>query len=211
LGYYSQELACEQIEGNVMLNSSENISRKILVGALGLVLVASVTSCSKKNAAEPMPSVSSSMTESASASASPSVTKSKQPTKTAKPTPTVTKSHVEPAPVIPTATKAYTQTVAPKPPIKLDTKEQVFEKQFTSLTKLTPKEWDAKVDADPLTYKRYYKEMLDYSKGALCSYMATGLDDFTLGSYIANEVSYDADIQAALISATRKAYGCKGK
>ena len=195
-----------------MANSSGMISRKILVGAISLVLVASATSCSKKNkAAEPSPSASSSVSESVTASASPSVTESKKPTKKPEAKPTPTHSEQAPAPVIPTATKAYTQTVAPKPPIKLDSKEQVFEKQFTALTKLSPKEWDAKVDGDPLTYKRYYKEMLSYSKGALCSYMATGLDDFTLGSYIANEVSYDADIQAALLSATRKAYGCKGK
>jgi type IV secretory pathway VirB10-like protein len=197
-----------------MLNNTQGINRKILVGLIGLALATSVTSCSKKNnAAEPTASASSSVTESSTASASPSVTESKKPTNkpTKKPTPTPTKSHAAPAPVIPTATKAYTQTVAPKPPVKLDSKEQVFEKQFTALTKLSPKEWDAKVDGDPLTYKRYYVEMLSYSKGALCSYMATGLDDFTLGSYIANEVSYDADIQAALLTATRKAYGCKSK
>jgi hypothetical protein len=91
----------------------------------------------------------------------------------------------------------------------LDSKEQVFEKEFTKLTKLNPKAWDTQVDGDPLTYKLYYKEMLSYAKGALCSYISTGLDDFTLGSYIANEVSYQTEIQTALISATRKAYGCK--
>jgi len=197
-----------------MFNNTQGINRTIVVGFIGLTLVASVTSCSKKNnAAEPSPSASISVSETATAtaSASPSETKSKKPTKKAEPKPTPTKSHVEPAPVIPTATKAYTQKVPPKPPIKLDSKEQVFEKQFTAMTKLSPAEWDTKVDTDPLTYKRYYKEMLAYAKGTLCSYVATGLDDFTLGTYIANEVTYDSDIQTALLAATRKAYGCKSK
>ena len=187
-----------------MLNNSRNVSQKVLVGFIGLAMAVSVTSCSKsKNSADP--SASASVSASASASAAPSKKPSKKPT--AAPQPTV--SEAAPAPIKPTATKPYTQTVAPKPPIKLDKKEQAFEKEFTRLTKLTPKAWDEKANTDPLTYKRYYKEMLAYAKGALCSYMATGLDDFTLGSYIANEVSYDMDIQSALISATRKAYGCK--
>ena len=195
-----------------MLHSSLSLNRKILTGIIGMTLVASMTSCSKKNnTAEPTASASSSVTESATASASPSVSKTKKPTHKPKPKPKPTVSHAEPAPVKPLATKAYTQTVAPRPTLKLDSKEQIFEKQFTALTKLSPKAWDAKVDSDPLTYKRYYKEMLSYAKGALCSYIATGLDDFTLGTYIANEVTYDTDIQTALLSATRKAYGCKAK
>ena len=193
-----------------MFNKSPGISRKILIGMVGLAMVTSISSCSKKNtASEPSPSASSSVSESATASASPSVTKTKKPT--LKPTPKPVVTHAAPAPVKPLAKKAYTQTVPPRPVIKLDSKEQVFEKQFTAMTKLSPKEWDLKVDGDPLTYKLYYKEMLAYAKGALCSYMATGLDDFTLGTYITNEVSYEADIQAALLAATRKAYGCKGK
>ena len=88
--------------------------------------------------------------------------------------------------------------------------QEVFEKEFTRLTKLNPEAWDAKVDGDPLTYKRRYEEVLAYAKGVLCSYIATGLDDFTLGTYISNEVTYDMDIQTALLAATRKAYSCKG-
>jgi hypothetical protein len=196
----------EQME-KIVLDSLPSVNRKILIGAMSLAMVVSVTSCSKKNSAsEPVPSASSSASESptASASASPSVTKTEKP----KPKPLVT--HAAPAPVKPLAKKPYTQTVPPRPPIVLDKQEQAFEKQFTALTKLSPAAWDAKVDSDPLTYKLYYKEMLAYAKTALCSYIATGLDDFTLGSYITNEVTYDTDIQAALLSATRKAYGCKG-
>ncbi len=124
-----------------------------------------------------------------------------------KPTPEATTD--DPVKVDPTVKKPTVQTVKPKPPIKLDSKEQIFEKEFTRLTKFDPKAWDLKVDEDPLTYKIRYPALLKYAKGALCSYIATGLDDFTLGSYIANEVTYDSDIQSALIKATRKAYGCK--
>ena len=193
-----------------MLNNSPSVSKKFLVLGLSAVMAVSVTSCSKsKKAADPSPSASVSVSESASASASasPSATKTHKPKP--KPTPTPTIKHAEPAPVKPLATKAYTQTVAPRPTISLDSKEQVFEKSFTAATGLSPKLWDAKVDGYPLTYKLYYKEMLSYAKGALCSYIATGLDDFTLGTYIANEVTYQTEIQTALISATRKAYGCK--
>jgi hypothetical protein len=192
-----------------MLKNSRNVSQKVLVGFIGLALSVSVASCSKsKNSAEPSisPSASVSTTAEATKSAKPTV----KPTvkETAKPAPVA--SHNDPAPVKPTAKKPYTQTVAPKPPIKLDAKEQVFEKEFTRLTKLDPKAWDLKVDGDPLSYKIRYPELLKYAKGALCSYIATGLDDFTLGTYISNTVSYDMDIQNALLSATRKAYGCKG-
>ncbi|MEI7442087.1 MAG: hypothetical protein WCK30_00840, partial [Actinomycetes bacterium] len=150
---------------------------------------------------------------SASASASPSVKPSHKPTHkptvkpTVKPTPEATTD--EPVKVDPTVKKPTVQTVKPKPPIKLDSKEQIFEKEFTRLTKLDPKAWDLKVDTDPLTYKIRYPALLKYAKGALCSYIATGLDDFTLGSYVSNEVTYDMDIQSALLKATRKAYGCK--
>ena len=191
-----------------MLNNPRNVSQKVLVGVLGLAMAASVASCSKsKNSAEPSTSAS------ASASASPSVKPSHKPTHkptvkpTVKPTPEATTD--EPVKVDPTVKKPTVQTVKPKPPIKLDSKEQIFEKEFTRLTKLDPKAWDLKVDTDPLTYKIRYPALLKYAKGALCSYIATGLDDFTLGSYVSNEVTYDSDIQSALLKATRKAYGCK--
>jgi len=190
-----------------MLKNSRNVSQKVLVGFIGLALSVSVASCSKsKNSAEP------SISPSASVSTTAEATKSAKPTvkPTVKETPAPVASHNDPAPVKPTAKKPYTQTVAPKPPIKLDAKEQVFEKEFTRLTKLDPKAWDLKVDGDPLSYKIRYPELLKYAKGALCSYIATGLDDFTLGTYVSNTVSYDMDIQNALLSATRKAYGCKG-
>lgn len=188
-----------------MLNNSRNVSQKIVVSFLGLAVAMSLVSCSKgKNSAEP--SESASVSASASASAKPSKKPSKKPT--AKPLPAASENN--PVPVDPTIKKPTTVTVAPKPPIKLDSKEQIFEKEFTRLTKLDPKAWELKVDGDPLTYKIRYPELLKYAKGALCSYIATGLDDFTLGSYISNEVSYDMDIQSALIKATRKAYKCKG-
>jgi len=195
-----------------MLNNSTSVSKKFLVLGLSAVMAVSVTSCSKsKSSADASPSASASVSDSASASASasPSASKSHKPKPKPTPTPSVSVKHAEPAPVKPLATKAYTQTVAPRPTISLDSKEQVFEKSFTAATGLSPKLWDAKVDGDPLTYKLYYKEMLSYAKGALCSYIATGLDDFTLGTYIANEVTYETDIQTALLVATRKAYGCK--
>ncbi len=184
-----------------MGNSFRTTSQKLIIGVFAVSLAVSATSCSKgKKSAEPSTSASASVSASASPSASKTV---------AKPTAKPTVSEQAPAPIKPTATKPYTQTVPPKPPIKLDSKEQVFAKEFTRLTKLNPDSWDLKVDGDPLTYKRYYKEMLSYAKGALCAYIATGLDDFTLGTYIANEVTYDTDIQTALLAATRKAYGCK--
>lgn len=197
-----------------MLNNSQSFSKKFLIGAIGFTMAVSLSSCSKnKNSAEPAPSDSASVSASAdvSVSASASPTKTRKPTKKPSATPKATLTQQAPAPIKPTAKKPYTQTVAPKPPIKLDTKEQVFAKEFTKQLNLTPKTWDAKVDEDPLTYKLYYVEMLSYAKGALCSYIATGLDDFTLGSYISNEISYQTDVQTALLAATRKAYGCKGK
>jgi len=149
---------------------------------------------------------------SVSASASASVTASAKPTHTkhaVKPTPKSRFTQAAAAPVKPLAKKPYTQVVKPKPPIKLDTKQQVFEKEFTRQTGFTPAKWDEAFFGDPLSYKIDYKEMLAYAKGYLCSSMLTGLDDFTLGGNISQKVSYLTEVQTALISATRKAYGCK--
>ena len=91
---------------------------------------------------------------------------------------------------------------------EVDTEDK-FDREFKRLTKLDSVAWNEKHVADPLTYKLNYDGLKRYARGALCSYIATGLDDFTLGSYISNEVSYDMDIQSALLKATRVGYGCR--
>lgn len=199
-----------------MLNNSRNVSQKVLVGFLSLAMATSLASCSKsKNSAEPSPSASVSV--SASATVKPSHKPTHKPTHkpshkpTMKPTPEATTD--EPVKVDPTVKKPTVQTVKPKPPIKLGSKEKVFEKELTRLTKLDPKTWDKNVDEiGPLEFASIrYPALLKYAKGALCSYIATGLDDLSLASYMGAAVTYDSDIQAAIIKATRKAYGCKAK
>jgi len=196
-----------------MLNNSRNVSQKVLVGFVSLAMATSLASCSKsKNSAEPSPSASVSVSASATVKPShkPTHKPSHKPTvkPTMKPTPEATTD--EPVKVDPTVKKPTVQTVKPKPPIKLDSKQQIFEKEFTRLTKLDPKTWDTQVDEQgPMFATVRYPEMLKYAKGALCSYIATGLDDITLGGYIGAAVTYDPDIQSALLKATRKAYGCK--
>lgn len=184
------------------MNNSPKIAKKVGVSVLSIVLAATLVSCSKGKK-DASPSASASVSASASASASKSA--SKKPV--AKPTPK--KTQHEPAPIIPTATKPYVQTVTPKPEPTYDAKDQAFEKEFKRQTGLDRKAWDEKVNSDPLTYKRYWAELLDYAKGAFCAYVASGADDYTLTTYLMNEVSYLTDIQNAILAATRKAYGCK--
>ena len=112
------------------------------------------------------------------------------------------------SPVSFTVQVGKTTTVVLRYTVALD-KDSKFEKEFKRLTGLDSQAWDLKVDQDPLTYKIKYTDLKKYAKGPLCSYIATGLDDFTLGSYISNEVTYDADIQSALLNATRIGYGCR--
>jgi len=193
-----------------MSNMSLNASRKFFVGALGIALAVSMTSCSSDNkAAGPSPSASASVDTSVSASASASAKPTKKPS--AKPTPTPTHTHnAPPAPVKPLAKKPYVTKVQPKPTFSpANAKEAAFVKEFKKQTGLTPEAWDLKVDGDPLTYKLRFPALLSYAKGALCSYIASGTDDFTLGSYISNEISYMTDVQSAVIAATRKGFGCK--
>jgi hypothetical protein len=192
-----------------MIYNFKGYSKKITVVMVGIAMIATLTSCSKgKNSAEPSESASVSASASASVSASASAKPSKKPT--AKPKPEATTD--EPVKVDPTVKKPTTVTVAPKPPIKLDSKEKVFEKELTRLTKLDPKTWDKNVDEiGPIDFASIrYPELLKYAKGALCSYIATGLDDLSLGTYMGSAVTYDSDLQLAIIKATRKAYKCKG-
>lgn len=83
-----------------------------------------------------------------------------------------------------------------------------FDQEFSRLTGLDRDAWDEKVNSDPLTYKIYYKNLKTYARGPLCSYMSSGVDDYTLGAYISNEVSFLQNIQNALLAATRIAFGC---
>ncbi|NBU31961.1 MAG: hypothetical protein EBS36_02155 [Actinobacteria bacterium] len=189
-----------------MSKNSVSSLKKISVFVVGLTMVVSLSSCGRgKNKAEPSASASASVSASASASASP--TASKKPT--AVPKPTV--KHKDPIPYKPLAKKPYIVKVTPTPEPTLDKKAKAFETALKKELGLDKKGWDEKYNSDPLTYKRFFMELLDYAQGALCSYMASGVDDFTLGTFISNEVSYDSTVQQAVIHATRKAYGCSGK
>ena len=188
-----------------MIDNLKGYSKKVTVVLVGIAMIATLTSCSKgKNKAEPSASAS----VSASASASVSVKPSKKPV--AKPT-APAKKPKDPIPYKPLAKKPYTVKVSATPEPTLDKKQKAYEAVLKKELGLDRKGWDEKYNSDPLTYKRFFAELIDYSKGALCSYMATGIDDFTLGTFISNEVSYDSNVQQAVIKATRTAYGCKAK
>jgi hypothetical protein len=65
------------------------------------------------------------------------------------------------------------------------------------------------VDTAPLEYILRFPAVMSYAEGALCSYIASGTDEFTLGAYIGSAISYHTEIQTAIIAATRKGFGCK--
>ena len=189
-----------------MIDNFKGYSKKITVVVVGIAVIASLTSCSKgKNKAEP--SASASVSASASASASASVKPSKKPV--AKPEVVPPKKHKDPITYKPLAKKPYIVKVSATPEPTLDKKDKIFESVLKKELGLDKKGWDEKYNTDPLTYKRFFTELTDYAKGALCSYIASGLDDFTLSTFVSNEVSYQQDVQQAVIDATRKAYGCK--
>ncbi|MBU6347029.1 MAG: hypothetical protein KGQ38_00230 [Actinomycetales bacterium] len=71
------------------------------------------------------------------------------------------------------------------------------------------KGWNTKHLENELDYKMSFLELADYTKGFLCSYIQTGVDDYTLGQYVSGEVSWIQDVQTGVINATKSAYGCK--
>ena len=112
-------------------------------------------------------------------------------------------------PIKPLAKKPYVVEVTPTPEPTLDKKAQAFEATLKKELGLDRAGWNQKYNEDPLTYKLFFAELLDYSKTILCSYMTSGVDDYSLAAQISGEVSFDQEVQQAVIDATRKAYGCK--
>lgn len=187
-----------------MTKHSPNHVKKALVGIVGLSMVLTLGACSRGKK-EATPSASASISASASASASASKSASKKPVATSTP-----KTKYKPlVPTKPFAKKPYRVTLTPTPEPTLTKDQKVFEAALKKQLGLDMKGWNAKHLESPLEYKMAFIELVDYTKGFLCSYLQTGVDEFTLGSYLDGEVSYLSDVKSGVIKATSAAYGCK--